>query len=289
MTRVRPPGREPREESTPVPLRGATALQRLLAELAYVLMPRGITPKRFSELARYAFARVAADVSKRRNGRVNHSRVAAQTGLSRSNVKHLLNRNNLDTLRADRTPVTRVVMGWRRDRKFLKTDGKPKTLTIRGSSDSFSTLVRKYGGDIPPRAVLEEMLRIGAVIKGVDSVKLRSSFDPDRHRDLRFLSLVLPTLIDGIRVASKTGSKGASSSICRLAIPVDGKSDLAFVRERCASSTRAMLDGLGEALGLKVRLAKRNRSSDWSSAITVLFAEGPTENPRGIGIRTPRT
>jgi hypothetical protein len=281
MKHARPPSRERREESNLASVRGASVLQRLLTELAFVLLPRGMTPKRFGELARSAFVQVAADASKRQNGRVNHSRVAAQTGLSRSDVKRLLSRSVIDSVRADQTPVARVITGWRTDRKFADSDGKPRRLRISGSSISFTSLVKKYGGDIPHRAVLDEMLRIRAVIEENDTVQLQPSLRFEQRQDIGFLSPVLPALVDGIRIASSKRTAGASSSIYRLSFPVEGEIDLAIVRERCASSVRAMLDGLGQSLGAQVTLPKRTRSSAYSFTVTVLLAENRAGNSQG--------
>lgn len=281
MKHARPPSRERREESNLASLRGASVLQRLLTELAFVLLPRGMTPKRFGELARSAFVQVAADASKRQNGRVNHSRVAAQTGLSRSDVKRLLSRSVIDSVRADQTPVARVITGWRTDRKFADSDGKPRRLRISGSSISFTSLVKKYGGDIPHRAVLDEMLRIRAVIEDNDTVQLHPSLRFEQRQDIGFLSPVLPALVDGIRIASSKRSAGASSSIYRLSFPVEREIDLAIVRERCASSVRAMLDGLGQSLGTQVTLPKRTRSSAYSFTVTVLLAENRAGTSHG--------
>jgi hypothetical protein len=281
MKHARPPSRERREESNLASLRGASVLQRLLTELAFVLLPRGMTPKRFGELARSAFVQVAANASKRQNGRVNHSRVAAQTGLSRSDVKRLLSRSVIDSVRADQTPVARVITGWRTDRKFADSDGKPRRLRISGSSISFTSLVKKYGGDIPHRAVLDEMLRIRAVIEENDTVQLQPSLRFEQRQDIGFLSPVLPALVDGIRIASSKRTAGASSSIYRLSFPVEGEIDLAIVRERCASSVRAMLDGLGQSLGAQVTLPKRTRSSAYSFTVTVLLAENRADNSQG--------
>jgi hypothetical protein len=281
MKHARPPSRERREESNLASPRGASVLQRLLTELAFVLLPRGMTPKRFGELARSAFVQVAANASKRQNGRVNHSRVAAQTGLSRSDVRRLLSRSVIDSVRADQTPVARVITGWRTDRKFADSDGKPRRLRISGSSISFTSLVKKYGGDIPHRAVLDEMLRIRAVIEANDTVQLQPSLRFEQRQDIGFLSPVLPVLVDGIRIASSKRSAGASSSIYRLSFPVEGEIDLAIVRERCASSVRAMLDGLGQSLGAQVTLPKRTRSSAYSFTVTVLLAENRAGNSHG--------
>lgn len=281
MTHGQSPGKERRVTSGRVSLRGASVLQRLLTELAFVLLPRGMTPKRFGELARRAFVHVAADASKRQNGSVNQSRVAAQTGLSRSDVKRLLNRNVVDAMRAYQTPVTRVITGWRTDRKFAAGGRKPKPLKISGPGSSFRNLVKKYAGDIPHRAVLDEMLRNGMVAEGNDTVQLQQALRLKQHQDVGFLTPVLPALVDGIRIASSKEASGASS-IYRLSFPVESDVDLALVRERCASSVRAMLHGLSQSLGEQVTLPKRKRNSAYSFTITVLLAEQRAGNSHGI-------
>src|SRR5947199_10552717 len=111
MKHVRPSGRERREKSNLVSPRGTSVLQSLLTELAFVLLPRGMTPKSFGELARSAFVQVAADAAKRRNGRINHSRVAAQTGSRRSDGRRLVSRDVLDSVHLDPTPVGRGIAG----------------------------------------------------------------------------------------------------------------------------------------------------------------------------------
>ena len=190
-------------------MRGAAVLKSLLSELALVLLPRGMTPRRFSELARYAFVRAAADISRLRNGRVNYSRVAAQTGLTRADVKRLLHRNAREANKGGgNTAVERVINGWRTDGQFTVRLGRPKPLRITGRRGSFAQLVKKYGGDVPHRAVLDELRRIGAVRDIPGAVQLRRSLDLRQRNNFAFLSPVLPVLIDGLRVASKwDGSK----------------------------------------------------------------------------------
>lgn len=172
-------------------------MQDLLEELALALIPLGMTPKGFGELVRCAFARAAAQNSKLANGKVNHSRVAAQTGLTRGDVTRLLRSDILHAACADRAPLARVVDGWRTDRRFQNRNGQPKALKISGSGLSFRSLVTKYGGDIPHRAVLHELQRIDAVIVWEGRVKLRVS----RTRlyegfDFRFLTQALGVLVD---------------------------------------------------------------------------------------------
>jgi|SRR5436853_774797 len=273
MTPGQSPSRYRSEKFSRVSVRGASVLQELLTELAFVLLPRGLTPKRFSELARSAFVQAAADMSKLRNGKVNYSRVAAQTGLSRADVKRLLTSNMFDSVRADETPLSRVVSGWRTDRKFADKDGSPKRLRISGTRASFTGLVKKYGGDVPYRAVLDELRRIGAVSADEDNVQLQSPQPPSQRQGFVFLSPVLPALVDGIRIASSQARSGAASSIHRLSLPVETEVDLAIVRDRCASSAKAMLEGLGHSLGTQVTVPRRRVKSAYSFTITVLLAE----------------
>jgi hypothetical protein len=286
MTSGQSPSRYRSEKSSPVSVRGASVLQELLTELAFVLLPRGMTPKRFGELARSAFVQAAADMSKLRNGKVNHSRVAAQTGLSRADVKRLLRTNVFDSVRSDQTPVRRVISGWRTDRKFAHRDGRPKRLRISGSSLSFASLVKKYGGDVPHRAVLDELRRIGAVSGDEVSVQLQPSHHRYQRHDFVFLLPVLPALVDGIRIASSKTRSRAASSIHRLSLPVETEVDLAIVRDRCASSAKTMLEGLGHSLGTQVTVPKRTRKSAYSFTITVLLAENRakrTQSTRSSG------
>src|SRR5580698_8732485 len=99
--------------------RGASLLHELMRELAFVLLTQGITPKSFGDLSRVAFVEAAATHSRLLNGRINQSRVAAQTGLSRADVKRLLARKRDDIQMSLRpTPVERVITGWRNDRRF---------------------------------------------------------------------------------------------------------------------------------------------------------------------------
>jgi hypothetical protein len=259
-------------------VRGTSVLQDLLTELAVVLLPRGMTPKKFAELARFAFVRAATRMSRLRNGRVNHSRIAAQTGLSRADVKRLLKSEPYDVAHVDDPPLERVINGWRTDRMFAHRPERPKRLRISGSKVSFLALVRKYGGDVPHRAVLDELRRIGAISGDDNSVSLRSSPMLRRRHDFAFLAPVLPALIDAIRIASDRANSKSASSIHRLTLPVATAVDLAIVQERCVSSARSMIDGLRDSLESRLKLRRKRRDSAYSLAVTVLLVDNGPSN-----------
>jgi hypothetical protein len=59
--------------------------------------------------------------------------------------------------------TARVLHGWRTDPEFLDRRGSPLRLVVNGPGLSFHALVRRYGGDVTPISVLNELLRSGAV------------------------------------------------------------------------------------------------------------------------------
>ncbi len=254
----------------PRTIRGSEALQNLLTELALVLLPRGMTPKWFSELARSAFVQAAADISRLRNGRVNHSRVAALTGLTRADVKRLLQQKAVETNRRSLSAVERVVAGWRNDPEFASRPGRSKQLWISGHKGSFAHLVKKYGGDVTHRAVLDELRRVGMIQDSNGFVFLRRSVHVGRRSDFSFLSVILPVLTDALRLASRTDGSIASS-VRTLNIPTETDPEFAIVRERCSSSAQAMLDGL--ALTLGSRPGALRKSPKRSVNVTILLSE----------------
>jgi hypothetical protein len=133
--------------------------------------------------------------------------------------------------------------------------------------------VRKYGGDVPHRAVLDELRRIKVVSDNNGTVELRGSSQLRERYDFAFLSPVLPALIDGLRIASGSTASDISSSIQRLNLPVEREIDLAIVRNRCTSSARSMLEGLSHSLGTQVTLPRKRGSPAYRFTITILLSE----------------
>ena len=93
------------------------------------------------------------------------SRIAILTGLTRKEVQALLDQpaNNKDEIDNEYNRAARVIAGWLRDSKFSDGRGHPAPLPLGGKRGSFSALVKIYSGDIPVRAVLDELLHSGAV------------------------------------------------------------------------------------------------------------------------------
>jgi hypothetical protein len=141
------------------------AVVRLLKPLVRILLRNGIPFGVFEELARWAYVDVAFQESSLPGRKLTDSRISILTGLSRKEVSRLKGieapEDNEAAPRFNR--AARVIGGWTRDPRFLDMQGQPAKLMHENSENSFSTLVRAYGGDVPVRAVFDELLRVGSI------------------------------------------------------------------------------------------------------------------------------
>lgn len=150
------------------------ALDRLLEPLARILVRNGIPHAAFAEIAKQAYVR-AAEREEGIDGRKQTvSRMSVLTGLTRKEVARIL---KLPAEASGETAAryhraSRVITGWIRDERFLDEAGQPRALSIDGAGDTFATLVKAYSGDVPPRAILDELERVGAVARNGPSIRL---------------------------------------------------------------------------------------------------------------------
>ncbi len=239
-----------------------------------MLLPRGITPSSFSRLAREAFIRAAAGQARLQNGKINHSKIAALTGLPRKEIKRILNAPPLG-LKADSTrmPSERVLQGWLTDRQFATRLGRPNSLAVNGEASSFERLVKEYGGDVSPRAILEELVRSRLVRRVGNRLSLRVSSPPNPKGELGQLARVIPALVDGLRLASRQPTSTIDSMLYRLRLQATTEAELALIRQRCLSAVQSLLHGLKESLEHEFTIPPRRRRSAHSLTMTILFAE----------------
>src|SRR5689334_14037827 len=172
-------------------------LQALLGELAEPLMRVGITPRLFGELAAEAFVKAACQASTLRNGRINQSRVAVLTGLSRPEVRKLMRGPRTASSRYQPRTM-RVIDGWISDSRYITRAGTPRALPMSGGRLSFAALVRKYAGDVPPHALLEELRRLELVKQEGRQVQLVTPVAPTSSVLARSLASLLALASDGV-------------------------------------------------------------------------------------------
>ena len=151
------------------------AVVKILNPVVRLLLKYEVSHSEFSELAKRSYVEVAYKYFAIPGRKKTYSRVAVLTGLSRKEVVRLTK------LEQDQPPVTkgplnraaRVIGGWLHDPDFNDKDNNPLTLALRGDGATFEELVARYSGDITARAILDELVRVGAVEKvDKETVKL---------------------------------------------------------------------------------------------------------------------
>src|SRR5689334_13456547 len=123
------------------------------------MLSAGLSLEQFEDAARAAFIQAAMTQARLGNSRVNQSAVAAITGLSRPQVRKYLKKSE----DAPKSPVGRlgqVLDAWQKDRDYRQSAAGPASLPIRGRSGSFESLVKKYGRDVPYKALLLELQKL---------------------------------------------------------------------------------------------------------------------------------
>src|SRR5882672_1614847 len=156
------------------------AVERVLRPLFRILLRNHMSFKAFVDIAKHTYVEVAADEFGIPGKKTSVSRVALLSGLTRKEVQRLLETPVADDQETGEryNRAARVVAGWVRDPEFSDSDGNPKILTLleggsRGQA-SFAALARRFSGDIPFRAVLDELLRVGVVEKlDDDGIRLK--------------------------------------------------------------------------------------------------------------------
>jgi transcriptional regulator with XRE-family HTH domain len=151
-------------------LEQATALNAALAALRPVvalLVDAGVNTNEVTRFVRWAFVDEAASRHKRMGRKPSISQIAAATGLSRPEVSQLLSSGlpTSGTVALAPRSSDKIIAAWTSDPDYLEPTGTPKPLAYVEGTPNFSELVRRYAPDIPPRAMLKEMLASKLVVE----------------------------------------------------------------------------------------------------------------------------
>lgn len=141
-----------------------------LRPIAKILLRFGIGFREFSEISKTAFVDVASREYGLRGRPTNISRVAVMTGLTRKEVRRIREKieDGDQAVVVKATPLSEILHRWHAEAEFLDESGRPAKLPFSGAVRSFSNLVKRFGGDIPPGAMRTELRRIGAIVEAED-------------------------------------------------------------------------------------------------------------------------
>jgi hypothetical protein len=162
----------------------------MLAPAVRLLLRAGIGWIEFASIAKQTFVEVAREDYGLQGRPTNSARVALMTGLSRREVARI--KKDLDGVvggaTAGSSRISQVLTGWHLDPEFLDANGQPATLPEHGGTGSLSSLLDRFGGDMPRGALVKEMRQLGliaidnerATVKARDYI--RTPADPDMLR-----------------------------------------------------------------------------------------------------------
>src|SRR6478735_2650457 len=188
-----------RSETPPFDDSKAVDLTEFLTEFARLMLGAGVSHDQFSQLSELAFLRAAVFGARFRNSRINQSAVAAMTGLNRTKVRSLL-RSDARSRKPIENRIDRVIAAWVSEAELLTASGQPRSIKLVGEKVSFSYLAKRYGRDVPAKALLRELTRRRLVIVRNGFVTLSQS--ARRTRETKRLSQISRALASVLRLPS---------------------------------------------------------------------------------------
>jgi hypothetical protein len=160
-------------------------LVALLLPIVTLAVDSRLGADRFVRAARRAYVLAAVNEAFPSSTKLNYSRIAVITGLTRKEVSQTIaqiedgHRRYMRATREQR--ALEVVRGWRMDPRFHNEKGRPAELPLRSGRRTFAALVKAYARDVTPMSVLTELVRLGAVSRSPSTNTLRL-LSPRAHK-----------------------------------------------------------------------------------------------------------
>jgi len=159
------------------------AVRMMLKPLVRLLISQGVTHTDLSQAAKDVFVEVAIRHFMEHQ-KINQSRIAVITGLTRKEVKRVLdNARQSEEQDAGFSRPGRILTAWHTDPKFIGPYGLPLDLPYDSESpdvSSFKSLVKTYGADNSAKIMLDVLLSSGSVTTLDNGLlrPVRRSFEP---------------------------------------------------------------------------------------------------------------
>ncbi len=146
------------------------AFRVLLRPLIRILLRHGISFAEFAEIVKAVYVEIAVTDFKVEGKRGTKSRIAVISGLTRKEVSRVIELAGAENQggKSNLNRVARVLAGWHTDPDFIGPYGMPLEIRYEDSAPNvvtFSNLVRRYSGDMSSRSMLDELIRVGAVVE----------------------------------------------------------------------------------------------------------------------------
>ena len=250
--------------------------QSLLRPLVRILLRNGISYGTFAEMARRVFVEVAEKEFALPGKKQTVSRVSTITGLTRKDVTRIqATEAPLRAMSPERhNRPARVIGGWVRSKAYHDRKGRPADLPMEGEKRSFAALVREFSGDIPPRAMADELARVGAIEMRPDGgVRLLTRAYISRGDRVEGISILGSDVADLISSIDHNLTHPPAAAYFQRRVSYDNipREALPALTRKLASKAQACLESLDRSLAA----ADRDRNPD---------VEGSGRVRAGVGI-----
>jgi hypothetical protein len=214
---------------------------KMLRPLVRLLLRHGIAWGTLTDWLKRLYIETAAAEFTLEGRKQSVSRIAVLTGINRKEVKRVM--DNPVATRNHQTRhnrAARVIHGWLNDPDFTTASGEPAPLRLGTGNADFAALVKRYSGDIPSRALLDELLRAGIVAQQQDGnlQLLEHAYIPCQS-DTDMLYLAGDSVRDLLETIDYNLDNAGSSSRLQLSVVYDNLPHEAVERFRGLSRERA--------------------------------------------------
>ena len=162
-----------------------------------LLLRHGVSHAEFCDWAKEAYVDQAATHFGIDGKKPTVSRISIVTGINRKEVKRISELPSaVNTGVSKHNRAIRVVTGWLQDAAFCDSRNRPRVLMYGDPDDTFNQLVKRYGGDVPARAMLDELVRVGTVSLTDGRVKLLQKGYVPQHSESALLDVFATSATD---------------------------------------------------------------------------------------------
>ncbi len=150
----------------------ATAL-RLVKPLVRLLLRHGVAYPAFAQAAKTVFLEAAQDELRTQNRPVTDSAISLLSGVHRRDVRNMTRSGAVQAPHnSPMNMATQVVACWLTQPQYQDDQGNPLVLARTQPSGGFDALVTRLSSDIRPRAVLDELVRLGIAQETAEGLRL---------------------------------------------------------------------------------------------------------------------
>ena len=238
------------------------ALLQLMEPLAGFASDLGFSAGELQAILREAAVKSAAARHLEDSNRINISGIAATTGIPRAEISRILKSAKAFTEQGEKPAdapqqsTNRILAAWHEDPKFTGPNGQPADLKLYGRGTTFETLAKRYGRGIPTRAVLDELIRSGAIeLLPTQKIRAKASMTVERGVSARVIKAfgeraaeLLNTMLSNMRIPESPNfvASVSDATILRSSLPlfrkelsIKGADFLADIQDVLSRRTRS--------------------------------------------------